>query len=85
MTAPEMKLIKVSFNLPTGEFDRVKTLAVRRAIPVTQVLRQAIFVEQTVQDIADRGAKLLVEEPDGTTRELILGQTQYVPQLPKAA
>lgn len=70
------EIVKVSFNLPRIELGRLKDLARRRSIPVTQALRQAIISELYIQSIADRGAKLLVREKDGSMQEIVFSQTQ---------
>ncbi|MBV9251869.1 MAG: hypothetical protein JO227_21835 [Acetobacteraceae bacterium] len=70
------EVTKATFNLPSAELDQLKQLAKRRSISVTQALRQAIVSELFLQRIADRGAKLLVQEPDGTLQQLVFNQTE---------
>lgn len=64
--------VKVSFNLPVDELESMRTLAKRRGHTVTDTFRRAIALEQLVDDAAREGAKLLIQDPDGTIREIVL-------------
>ena len=74
-----MDIVKASFNLPRAEFEALKELAERRSETATQALRQALVTEEFVQSLADRGAKLLVQEPGvdrDTLQEVMFAQTR---------
>ncbi len=63
--------VKVSFNLPKSEIDWVRGFASDRSIPVTQAIRQSIALFKFVATLP-HGSRLIVEEPDGSRREVIL-------------
>ena len=69
-------IVKASFNLPESELNVLKRLADRRSTSATQVLRQAIASELFIQDLAERGAKLLVQDSDKTIQQVVFSQTQ---------
>jgi hypothetical protein len=64
--------VKVSFNLPVGELEAVRALANRRGSSVTDTLRRAIALELLADEVASGGSKLLIEEPDGKMKEILL-------------
>ena len=75
--APETKNkspepVKVSFNLPADELDDLRALANRRSDTVTDTLRRAIALEMMADEAERGGSKLLVRDPDGTMREIVL-------------
>lgn len=69
-------LVKASFNLPESELTALKQLASRRSTSATQVLRQALASELFIQELADRHAKLLVQESDRSIQQVLFAQTQ---------
>jgi Ribbon-helix-helix protein, copG family len=50
---------KVSFNLPEDEIEQLRELAKARHTTATQVVRQALATELFLQQLVDRGARLL--------------------------
>lgn len=50
---------KVSFNLPVEEIEQLQRLAAERHTTATQVVRQALSTETFLQDLIDRGGRLL--------------------------
>jgi hypothetical protein len=70
------RIVKASFNLPESELNELKRLAVRRSMSATQVLRQALTSEVFIQELADRGAKLLVQEPNRPIQQIVFAQAQ---------
>lgn len=74
------EVVKASFNLPKEELESLKRLAMRRSVPVTQALRQAIVSELFLQDLADRGAKLLAKQDGEPLQEIVFSQTQATPK-----
>jgi hypothetical protein len=69
-------VVKASFNLPESELNALKRLADRRSTSATQVLRQAIESELFIQELAEHGAKVLVQDSDKTIRQVVFSQTQ---------
>lgn len=64
--------VKVSFNLPPDELEQLRSLAERRSDTVTDTLRRAIALELLADQVARRGSKLLIADPDGNMREIVL-------------
>ena len=65
-----VRVVKASFNLPERELDALREVARRRAITVTQALRQAIALFVWLANQSEN-SKFLVESPDGTRREVV--------------
>lgn len=64
--------VKVSFNLPVDELEDLRALANRRKDTVTDTLRRAIALEMLADEADQSGSKLLIRDPDGTMREIVL-------------
>jgi hypothetical protein len=64
--------VKVSFNLPLDELEDLRELAARRNDTVTDTLRRAIALEMLADEVEQSGSKLLIRDPDGEMREIIL-------------
>jgi hypothetical protein len=47
-------------------------LTLRRGITLTELVRRAVSHEKFLDDAVQRGAKVLIQEPDGSVRELVL-------------
>ena len=67
---PRAKIVKASFNLPEPELDALRRVARLRHVNVTQALRQAIAILAFLADLP-RGSRVLVEDPDGSQREIV--------------
>lgn len=78
MSAPAARepVVKASFNLPVSELNALKRLAELRSTSATQVLRQAIASELFIQELAEQGAKILVQDRDKTIQQVLFSQTQ---------
>ena len=66
------QMIKSSFNLPVSELELLKTEAARRAVSVTQVLREAMADHQFLTDEIAKGNQLLIRDANGEIREVVL-------------
>ena len=64
-------LTKVTFNLPNNELEALRSLAARRGSTVTSTLRKAIDTEVFLDEQERKGAKILIEEPNGTFSRVI--------------
>lgn len=62
---------RLSVNLAPEVAEALRDLARRRRVSVTEVVRQAISDEKYLQDAADDGAKILIQEEGRPLRELI--------------
>jgi hypothetical protein len=68
---PNQKL-RVSADLPVGTVELLRQLAERQNITLTDALRRAIATESLIQErIEKNGVKVLLEDPDGRTSEVI--------------
>jgi hypothetical protein len=65
---------RLSVNLSREVADVLKSLTARRGITVTEAIRRAISTQAYIEDALDRGAKILISEPDGSVRELVFMQ-----------
>jgi hypothetical protein len=63
---------RISVNLPQEEVDALQKISQARHITLTDALRRAIAMERFIEETLERGAKLLIEEPDKTVRELLI-------------
>ncbi|OGY56960.1 MAG: hypothetical protein A2Y84_00725 [Candidatus Colwellbacteria bacterium RBG_13_48_8] len=65
-------MIKISLNIEGGVYRGLINLARSGEIPsVSGFIRHGITLQRLRFEAERRGAKLLVREPDGTTRELV--------------
>lgn len=65
-------LVKISANFPKDDLELLRSLAERLGINMTDVLRNAIKLEEFVQDAKDQGAKVLIKRKDGALQELMV-------------
>jgi hypothetical protein len=66
------EFVKISANLPTSVVETLKQVAKMRGTTMTEVLRHAISMEKFLLDAQKEGAKILVENPDKTIRQLVV-------------
>lgn len=59
-------------NFSDGAYESLQELCEAQSKTMTEVLRDAITLERWVQQIRDEGGRLLVEQRDGSRREVIL-------------
>lgn len=59
-------------NFSDGAYGALQELCEAQSKTMTEVLRDAITLERWVQQIRDEGGRLLVEQRDGSRREVIL-------------
>jgi hypothetical protein len=70
-SADRTPTIKASFNLPEDELEELREVAAARNLTVTQVLRQAIADELFLLRQVDENNKVLIETPQGDTRQML--------------
>lgn len=68
--ADTVRRATISFPGETGAV--VDELTARRQMSIKDLVRRAVAAYKHLDDAADRGAKVLIEEPDGTVKELVL-------------
>jgi hypothetical protein len=68
----EMGRVKLTVNLPEREMATLRSIAAKRDISLTDVVRRAIAMEQFIEEVESQGGKLLVEQPDHRMRQLVL-------------
>lgn len=71
--------VKVTFNVLTSEFEALKAQATREGSSVTRILRRAIGTELFLKENEANGAKLLIEERDGTLSQVVRGWSELPP------
>jgi hypothetical protein len=62
---------KITVNLSEEVLNALNELSRRRGLTVTETLRRSISTEKYIQDALDEGAKILIERPNGSIRELV--------------
>ena len=74
-------LVRATVSLPEDELESLQGLAEARGVTRTQVLRQALVSEQYLQELTDKGARILVRGPRrgllrrrGPDREVVFPQ-----------
>ncbi len=63
--SPQPSTRKASFNLPEAELDKLRALAERRNITVTQALREAIADSAFLADQQDANNEVLIKTEEG--------------------
>lgn len=63
--------VKISVNLAKPVLDALKEMAKQQDTTVTEMLRRAISTEKFLLDATARDAKILIEEKDKTTKQVV--------------
>jgi hypothetical protein len=64
---------KVTVNLPDEAVAAIQEYADERGITFTEALRRFVSREKYFNDEIDAGGKLLIEKPDKSLREVVIG------------
>jgi hypothetical protein len=71
----ENPVAKVTVQM-SNELDSViSSLASRRDIPKSQVLRRAVALMKMLDDADEKGEKVILRDPDGDERQLVFEKT----------
>lgn len=62
---------RFNVNFSEGAFRDLNTLAERKGTTMSEVLRDAIALERWFDETRREGSKVLVEQPDGSIREVV--------------
>jgi|EndMetStandDraft_4_1072995.scaffolds.fasta_scaffold04691_5 predicted DNA-binding protein len=65
-------VVKLSINLSKEVVDVIRGLAERRSTTMTEVIRKSLGTEKYLQDVVDKGGKVLVEDRRGRVRQIVL-------------
>jgi hypothetical protein len=65
-------VVKLSVNLPQGDVDVLRELAKKRSTTMTEVIRRGIGMAKYMQDVVDKGGKVLVEDRRRRLRQIVL-------------
>jgi Ribbon-helix-helix protein, copG family len=66
------KVTRLSVNLSREVADALKSIASERGITLTEAIRRAISTQKFIEDVLDKGGKILVlEEGESSPRELV--------------
>ena len=71
VSKPKSKSVKISANLPRAELELLRNLAERLGINMTDVLRNAILLEDFIQKAREDGSKVIIKRKDGAMQELL--------------
>jgi hypothetical protein len=63
---------RTSFNLSEDAERVVRELAQKRGVSMGEVIRRALSTEKFLTDKHAAGAKILIQEPDKTLREVVI-------------
>jgi hypothetical protein len=63
---------RITLNLSPEAAERLKDLARSNRVSMGEVIRRSLSLESFVQNEVRKGAKILVQEKDGTMKELVL-------------
>lgn len=69
---PETKTKRVHVNFALKTYDLLQRIAARKGGSLTEALRQAITLTDFIEDATDKGARVLVEHPDGSKVQLFI-------------
>ncbi len=62
---------KLTVNIANDNLAIVKELASKQSTNMTTVINKAIQVEKFIQEVRDRGEKILIEDRSGKVKEVI--------------
>lgn len=62
---------KVTVNLPTETIERIREIADKHGLTMTEAIRRAIITESYLEKQMAEGNKILLEKPDNTYTELV--------------
>jgi ribbon-helix-helix CopG family protein len=63
--------VRLSINLSADAAEAIREITERRGITMTEAIRRSISIHKYIEDATTRGAKILIEEREQPTRELI--------------
>lgn len=61
---------KTSLYLPDRDRERLRTVAERRGVTQTEVVRRGIALELLVEETTDNGGKVLIQDARGHLRDV---------------
>jgi predicted DNA-binding protein len=64
-------MIKMSVNMSQSVIDTLRYLAKKRHTTMTEIIRQAIGTEKYLDEMAERGGTVLIEDKRGRVRQLV--------------
>lgn len=59
------------YNLARADLEKLRVIAKRRGITVTEALRLALSLERFLYDAEANGDKIFIQHADGTTEALV--------------
>jgi predicted transcriptional regulator len=62
---------RLSVNLSPEVADALKWIAEQHHSTITEAVRRSVSTQKYVEEALQNGAKILVEEPSGSVRELV--------------
>ena len=68
---PDPEIEKITLRLSGEAMQKVRSLASRKGITINEFMRRAVSTEAFFMERAERGARILIEEQDRTTKEIV--------------
>lgn len=72
MADDEKNAVRLSVNVSPDVANTLRELATFHNTSVTDVIRKAVSTEKFLQDAIKRDAKVLIEEPDKSIKQVVL-------------
>jgi hypothetical protein len=63
--------VRLSVNMSAEVAEALREIADRHGCSITEAIRRCISTQKYLEDAADRGAKILLDEPGQPLRELV--------------
>jgi hypothetical protein len=63
---------RLQVDLTDDAYDRLTEAANQQGRPVAEVVRRALNIEDFLRSEQGKGGKVVIEEPDGTKRQLVI-------------
>jgi predicted DNA-binding protein len=63
---------RLQVDLSDQAYERLTEAAEKEGRPVAEVVRRALNIEDYLREEQDKGGKVLIKEPDGTERQLLI-------------
>jgi predicted DNA-binding protein len=63
---------RLQVDLSDQAYERLAETAEKEGRPVSEVVRRALNIEDYLREEQNKGGKVLIKEPDGTERQLVI-------------
>lgn len=63
---------RLQVDLSDEAYERLAEVAAKEGRPLAEVVRRALNIDDFLREEQDKGGKVVIEEPDGTKRQLVI-------------